>query len=30
MMTALLNWLDSRTGYRTLLSHALDEPLPPV
>ncbi len=29
MMTALLNWLDSRTGYRSLLSHALDEPLPP-
>ncbi len=29
MWTALLDWLDARTGYRTLRSHALDEPLPP-
>lgn len=29
MVTALLDWLDSRTGFRSLLSHALDEPLPP-
>ncbi len=28
-MTALLDWLDSRTGYRALRAHALDEPLPP-
>ncbi|MGE0814414.1 MAG: cytochrome b N-terminal domain-containing protein [Vicinamibacterales bacterium] len=26
---AVLDWLDSRTGYRALLAHALDEPLPP-
>lgn len=29
MMTPLLDWLDSRTAYRALRSHALDEPLPP-
>ena len=29
MWTSLVTWLDSRTGYRALLSHALDEPLPP-
>ena len=29
MWTALLDWLDSRTGYRALRRHALDEPLPP-
>ncbi|HUU35301.1 MAG TPA: cytochrome b N-terminal domain-containing protein [Vicinamibacterales bacterium] len=29
MLHALLTWLDSRTGYRSLLSRALDEPLPP-
>lgn len=29
MVAALLAWLDARTGYRALLSHALDEPLPP-
>ncbi|MEP7116830.1 MAG: cytochrome b N-terminal domain-containing protein [Acidobacteriota bacterium] len=29
MAKALFDWLDSRTGYRALLSHALDEPLPP-
>ncbi len=29
MRARLLDWLDSRTGYRRLLSHALDEPLPP-
>ena len=28
MVSALLNWLDSRTGYRTGLSHLLDEKLP--
>ncbi len=27
--TAFLDWLDSRTGYRALRRHALDEPLPP-
>ena len=25
----VLDWLDSRTGYRAGLSHLLDEPLPP-
>ena len=29
MWTRVLNWLDSRTGYRALLHHLLDEPLPP-
>lgn len=29
MWTNFLAWLDHRTGYRALLSHALDEPLPP-
>jgi ubiquinol-cytochrome c reductase cytochrome b subunit len=29
IVTALLDWLDSRTGYRALRAHALDEPLPP-
>ena len=29
MVAALLDWLDSRTGYRALRAHALDEPLPP-
>lgn len=29
MMRPVLEWLDSRTGYRALLGHALDEPLPP-
>lgn len=29
MLAALLDWLDSRTGYRALGAHALDEPLPP-
>jgi ubiquinol-cytochrome c reductase cytochrome b subunit len=29
MWTRFLDWLDSRTGVRALLSHALDEPLPP-
>lgn len=29
MGTRLLAWLDSRTGYRTLLRHLLDKPLPP-
>lgn len=29
MWTALLDWLDARTGYRALRAHALDEPLPP-
>ena len=29
MWTALCDWLDSRTGYRTLRARALDEPLPP-
>ena len=28
MRRALLDWLDSRTSYRTLLHHVLDEPLP--
>jgi len=28
MLTQLLDWVDSRTGYRGLLRHALDEPLP--
>lgn len=28
MLRPLLDWLDSRTGYRSLLRHALDEPLP--
>jgi ubiquinol-cytochrome c reductase cytochrome b subunit len=28
MLSALLDWLDSRTGYRTLVRAALDEPLP--
>ena len=25
----VLNWIDSRTAYRTLIDHALNEPLPP-
>jgi ubiquinol-cytochrome c reductase cytochrome b subunit len=29
MWTRLLAWIDSRTGYRTLLHRLLDEPLPP-
>jgi quinol-cytochrome oxidoreductase complex cytochrome b subunit/cytochrome c553 len=29
MIRAILDWLDSRTGYRALRAHALDEPLPP-
>lgn len=29
MLTRVLDWLDSRTGYRAGLSHLLDEPLPP-
>lgn len=29
MLAAVLNWLDSRTGFRALRAHALDEPLPP-
>jgi ubiquinol-cytochrome c reductase cytochrome b subunit len=29
MWTALLDWLDTRTGYRSLRARALDEPLPP-
>lgn len=29
MAAILRNWLDARTGYRRLLSHALDETLPP-
>jgi ubiquinol-cytochrome c reductase cytochrome b subunit len=29
MWTRLRAWLDSRTGYRTVLRHLLDEPLPP-
>jgi ubiquinol-cytochrome c reductase cytochrome b subunit len=29
MLTRVLDWLDSRTAYRSLLRHALDEPLPP-
>ncbi len=28
MLTSLLDWIDSRTGYRAILRHALDEPLP--
>lgn len=28
MRHGLLDWLDARTGYRALLRHALDEPLP--
>lgn len=28
MLTPLRDWLDSRTAYRTLLHHALDEPVP--
>jgi ubiquinol-cytochrome c reductase cytochrome b subunit len=28
MMTALLDWLDDRTGYRLLLHEALNEPIP--
>jgi ubiquinol-cytochrome c reductase cytochrome b subunit len=29
MLTKLLDWLDNRTGFRSLRRHALDEPLPP-
>ncbi len=29
MVQLILDWLDSRTGYRALRAHALDEPLPP-
>ena len=29
MLSSILNWLDSRTGFRALRGHALDEPLPP-
>jgi len=29
MLASVLNWLDSRTGFRALRAHALDEPLPP-
>jgi ubiquinol-cytochrome c reductase cytochrome b subunit len=29
VLARLLDWFDSRTGYRTLLSHLLDELLPP-
>jgi ubiquinol-cytochrome c reductase cytochrome b subunit len=29
MWLAILDWLDSRTGFRRLRAHALDEPLPP-
>jgi ubiquinol-cytochrome c reductase cytochrome b subunit len=29
MLKGILDWLDHRTGYRTLLHYALDEPLPP-
>ena len=29
MLAALLNWLDSRTSFRALRAHLLDEPLPP-
>lgn len=29
MLAAILAWLDSRTGFRALRRHALDEPLPP-
>ena len=29
MVAAFLDWLDSRTGFRALRAHALDEPLPP-
>jgi ubiquinol-cytochrome c reductase cytochrome b subunit len=28
LMNALLNWLDHRTGYRTLMHEALNEPIP--
>lgn len=28
MLTSLLDWLDSRTAYRKLVRHTLDEPLP--
>jgi ubiquinol-cytochrome c reductase cytochrome b subunit len=28
MLKSLLDWLDSRTSYRALLHHALDEPVP--
>jgi ubiquinol-cytochrome c reductase cytochrome b subunit len=28
MLTPLLDWIDSRTGYRAIVRHALDEPLP--
>ena len=28
LMNALLNWLDDRTGYRTLMHEALNEPIP--
>lgn len=28
MVTSLLDWLDSRTAYRKLIHHALEEPLP--
>lgn len=28
MLASFLDWLDSRTSYRALLHHALDEPLP--
>lgn len=28
MLTQLLDWFDSRTGYRAIVRHALDEPLP--
>jgi ubiquinol-cytochrome c reductase cytochrome b subunit len=29
MIRSLFDWIDSRTGHRALLRHALDEPLPP-
>jgi ubiquinol-cytochrome c reductase cytochrome b subunit len=29
VVARVLDWLDSRTGYRTLVAHVLDEPLPP-
>ena len=28
LMNSLLNWLDNRTGYRTLMHEALNEPIP--
>lgn len=28
MMSSISNWLDSRTGYRKLVRHTLDEPVP--